>query len=293
MNLAEALIRIINELKSPHLAAAIVLAFLQLTIVLTLFREAIHLAGESMGIGSLPVYGSLMVLAYSLSVLEISAGSWMVSAIAKIFEKRKLYIAKEKEKCDLRKKNASRMMAFLEHAPPESIQILKSLVESSRKEFSRSEALRSLQRIGAIEELVETRNNYSVYQLTPEWGPVISSHFETLRNEYLDREVQRLSEDEVAFLRLFSELTTSFEDPEQTSLLPFKTYLGGRSLEHKGLIFRMENARLPDHEDWKVPSDAKAKIENCCELVLGRDLIQLDLNRVAASGASGSGMRSS
>jgi hypothetical protein len=145
MNLAEALTRIIDELNSPRRAAAIVLALLQFTIVSTLFQKTILLAGESMGVGSLPVYGLLVIWTYSLSVLALSAGSWIVSAIANLSEKRKLVIAEEKEERDLRAKNATMIEAFLEHAQPEPIQILTSLVESSRKEFKRSEALRSLQ----------------------------------------------------------------------------------------------------------------------------------------------------
>lgn len=171
MNLAEALIRIINELNSPRLAATIVLALFQLAIVSTLFRETIFWTGKSMGVGSLPIYASLALLAYSLSVLEISAGSWMVSTIDDICEKRKLVIENEKEERALRERNATLIIAFLGHAPLEAIQILKSLVESSRGEFKRSEALRSLQRIGAIEELVEARNQYSVYRLSAEWEP--------------------------------------------------------------------------------------------------------------------------
>jgi hypothetical protein len=169
MNLAEVIIRIIHELRSPQLAAAIVLALLQFTIASVLFLKAIVLAGESMGIGSLPVYGLLALLSYSLSVLAISAGSWIVAAIASRSEKRRLVIAEEKEKHVLRTKNATMIKAFLEHAPYESIFILSKLVRSGRVEFKRSEAIRSLQRIGAIEELVETRDQYSVYRLSAEW----------------------------------------------------------------------------------------------------------------------------
>lgn len=120
-------------------------------------------------------------------------------------------------------------------------------------------------------------------------GARIRSHFETERIEYLDTEVQRLSEDEITFLRLFSETTTCFEDPLHASLLPFKTYRGGLSLEQKGLIYRRVNAREADHEDWNLLSDAKTKIENYHGFVLARNMIELDLNRVEASGASGSG----
>ncbi len=148
----------------------------------------------------------------------------------------------------------------------------------------------ALQRIGAIEELVETRNQYSVYRLSAEWESEIRFHFATERMKHLDTEVQRLSEDEVTFLRLFTELTTCFEDPAQTSLLPFKTYQGGLSLEQKRLISRHVNAKSPAHEDWKVPSDAKAKIENYHGLILARVMLIMDLKRVEASGASGSGL---
>jgi hypothetical protein len=46
------------------------------------------------------------------------------------------------------------------------------------------------------------------------------------------------------------------------------------------------------HEDWKVPSDAKTKIEieNYHGLILARVMLILDLKRVEASGASGSGL---
>lgn len=291
MNVADNIIRVLNALESARLAAKVLLASLLLAAGAWLLRAPIQLLGEELGIAQVLVYGVLALAIYSLAVLVVEGGLRLGGIVTKARAERALVRRARAESQELKRKRIASLKHFLDHAPQEYLRPLRELWTSGELEYARSGELRRLEEIRAVERLVETRINYAVFRLAAESKAIIHEYFEAERKAHVLMEVKRLSNNELAFLELFTVEQTQYEDPDQTELLPRGTYSGGESLARKNLVQRagVQNERL--RERWSLLADAKEAIASEHGLTFKRHSVDLGRDRVEAGAASGGGAR--
>lgn len=287
----ENIIYVLSFLNSSRIALNFLISFVFILLISYIFHDSIKLLSNTININPIAVYIVLFIFAYALAVLLIDLIQKLYNLVIKYIKIHKaIKRVQDKERSD-RKERLFAIKRFLEHSPEENKKPLYVLMKLKEFEFYRDKNLLRLVEIGAIEELVETRRYHAVFRLTNEAEPVVREHYDLERKKYIQSVIETLTDDEIAFLKLFEECKTIYENQQGDELLPWNIYNGAETLLKKRLI-EHQNTDKRSIEQWSLRLDAKHAIETYYGLNFKRDSLVLCLDKVQAIPVRGSASKS-